>query len=177
MCGIGSLHDKLIINKGLLVLKNVIQFLKVTPLQNVDYLDKIGSNFSGFWLFCCSFLDSRWRPMGYTSSLCSRPSFSSRDWSVKRICATTASRYPSFCWAQGQCGEFKTQIIQKYKVLLMQTNSGFASNHRPALFLHSLFIPFRHLRYQTQMLPPILCWSSCCSYLPQAWQKHRVRLV
>lgn len=53
-CGIGSLHDKLIINKGLLVLKNVIQFLKVTPLQNVDYLDKIGSNFSGFWLFCCS---------------------------------------------------------------------------------------------------------------------------
>lgn len=54
MCGIGSLHDKLIINKGLLVLKNVIQFLKVTPLQNVDYLDKIGSNFSGFWLFCCS---------------------------------------------------------------------------------------------------------------------------
>lgn len=45
MCGIGSLHDKLIINKGLLVLKKVIQFLKVTPLQNVDYLDKIGSNF------------------------------------------------------------------------------------------------------------------------------------
>lgn len=54
MCGIGSLHDKLIINKGLLVLKNVIQFLKVTPLQNVHYLDKIGSNSSGFWLFCCS---------------------------------------------------------------------------------------------------------------------------
>lgn len=128
MCGIGFIHDKLIINKGLLVLKDVIRFPRRWHLFKTWIIwIKQGLILLDFGSSAVTFLDSRWRPTGYMSSFCSQthrshPSFSSCDRSVNRICATTAS--PSSCWSQGQCGEFKTQIIAKIQ-------SAFDANRQP----------------------------------------------
>lgn len=155
MCGIGIKYKKLRINKGLLVLKNVIQiFRSLKVFKTLSIWVKYGLIFLDFgsfavrffvlflwnvpqatclWLlFLFCFLQS-WKTYCSDELLCHFPPvINVYNWHVLYGDATTASR---FCWSQGQCGELKIQSnLKDTKVQLMQTNNWLADNYHLSMF-------------------------------------------
>lgn len=146
----------------------------------MGYLDKIGSNFHGFWLFCCYIFDSLWRPIGYMSSFCCQTYCSHQSFFLLRLkCKTDRRRIglpfsPLSAKVKGSVVNLKHKQFKYTKCFWCKKKRKKIQLIRQqpwtCLVLHCVLVSFKHLRYQTETWP-IAYWNCVSLNLPQAEQK------
>lgn len=125
----------------------------------MGYLDKIGSNFYGFWLFCCYIFDSLWCPIGYMSSFCCQTYCSHQSYFLLRLKCKTDPRHiglpfsPLSAKVKGSVVNLKHKQFKYTKCFWCKKKQLISQQPWTCFVLHCVLVSFKHLRYQTETWP------------------------